>query len=308
MTVLKRAKALVWAFAFALMGSQGAAQVCQTLVEIERLETIVRIELENVTMSGSDTALRRIIDRLAVRAFDVSEFETPEPALDQAIDTYAINIVDIYSQLSTFGPMHSARRLLGVAHENALHWMLTLGRGFCLPSAATPPPAGQPNHKPLRAQPPSSGRGLGMAPTLAAVAAMISALSFALYLLIRFARNRARQRVRFSCNMQVKVCDFQGEHVLRIIDISAIGAKLRLTPHIRLSESVTLQIGRKTVAARVVWQNSHYAGVMFRHVLSARRVRRMADGEITRPLPSGSKATGGAHEKGRRQHGPALKT
>ncbi|MEM7752213.1 MAG: PilZ domain-containing protein [Pseudomonadota bacterium] len=76
-----------------------------------------------------------------------------------------------------------------------------------------------------------------------------------------------RERRR-ATKFDVILEDEQGQHRATIVDVSHIGARLRLDePVLATQNEVALGVRGKTYPARIIWSRNNHAGVAFKDML-----------------------------------------
>ncbi|WP_281982995.1 PilZ domain-containing protein [Thalassorhabdomicrobium marinisediminis] len=281
-TALKRLAGAVW---LAVMAGPAAAQMCAVMYEVERLEAVLMVAPEATPDADPARTVAATIGQLVRRTRDLSAFVTRDAAFNRAVAAYATDVARIHGRQPAVGVQITARALAAPAHHALLRRMMTLGTPICTAASDPAPPTEDAVDTSTQAGAMSALRGLGGAGAVTRVALLLSAVLALVAVLLRAARNRALQKVRFSCNVPAMVEDDGGVQRLQLIDISAVGAKLRLSGDRPLLDHIFVTLGRRTVAARVAWQNSHYAGLVFRRTLPARQVRQISNGEVERRAP-----------------------
>lgn len=90
-------------------------------------------------------------------------------------------------------------------------------------------------------------------------------------LINRHLRRQRRRERRHACALDILLDGGRGPETARVVDLSCLGAKLRLTqtpPDI--GEKRVLHLSGRACTGRVVWANTHFAGINFDRPLSIR--------------------------------------
>ncbi len=104
-------------------------------------------------------------------------------------------------------------------------------------------------------------------------------------------RKRKRQAQRHAVNLPARIRSGTAETGTRLIDISRLGAKLRLDPEFEPAglKGVTILLGDRRIGATAKWRNRHYVGVQFLRPLPDDAVAPI----LTLPEPEGGVAPPG---------------
>lgn len=104
--------------------------------------------------------------------------------------------------------------------------------------------------------------------------------------LARRNRRRRRQARRHAVNLPARLRAGRSETETRLVDISRLGAKLRLDPEFEPGPlgAVIITLGDRRIGARARWRNRHYVGVQFLRPLPEDAVAPI----LTLPEPEGA--------------------
>ncbi len=104
------------------------------------------------------------------------------------------------------------------------------------------------------------------------------------YVIFKRVQTRRKRSVRHICFVDVDVTSTAGTFSTKMVDISAIGAKIRLPRGTKLPAQVTLLFNGATHSANFIWHNRHFAGLQFRRPLRGRLVRALASAKQKRSV------------------------
>ena len=111
----------------------------------------------------------------------------------------------------------------------------------------------------------------GLLSLLSAIAAVVVGAD----LLVR--RRDRRESLRFSCYISGAMQGHLYCEATEVLDISRTGCKLRLHDRLAPERPLTLFLGHRTIRARAIWSNTHYAGLKFDERLTAAQLRDILD-------------------------------
>lgn len=114
-------------------------------------------------------------------------------------------------------------------------------------------------------------RAGGLLALLSAIAAVVAGADL-------FVRSRDRRdSIRFNCYISGAMQGHLYCEATEVLDISRTGCKLRLHDRLAPERPLTLFLGHRTIRARAIWSNAHYAGLKFDERLTAAQLRDILD-------------------------------
>lgn len=102
----------------------------------------------------------------------------------------------------------------------------------------------------------------------------ITAISFWIWMRYGIMQRRA---ARYPCALPTIVFDGIQPVLGEMLDLSQVGAKLDIDMELRLKQKVKITCGSVTRKARVIWRNSHFAGVRFERALTEAEMRSLLE-------------------------------
>ena len=125
-----------------------------------------------------------------------------------------------------------------------------------------------------QAKPPVPQEDLTPAPRNGAIAIALL-LGMALFVLFAQILGKAlfeffdrRRSIRHRCLIQASLQTMEGRQPAVAVDVSRLGANLRLSSEVALQNRCTLALGGLDIACRVTWSNQFFAGVAFSETIA----------------------------------------
>lgn len=237
------------------------AQECGILFAAQNLEAQINNMREDVPRGDPGTQLQPMLTQLFTGAANLDENDFTDPDLAFSVRQYQISIADI-SHSDFERPVAVAHLLRGSRHRVLLRRMMILARDIC---------DGQPQQQAEFGKPSATKINWGIASVLGFLFA--AAVGVLLYLTLLRARKRKLQLRRHYCKLPVAVELGQNHFSSEIVDISALGAKIKKLDAGDLKGKTTVTFGDHRLTATVKWQNAHFFGVEFEKALRLRQVR-----------------------------------
>lgn len=262
---------------FCLTASAGAAtaQVCDLITRAQELETELLADM------GTRPYNVRTLAALNLNARAMSGYYIPDPRLAEAVSRYVANVGAMRNDPAAHADP---------AHLGLLSYLDVASQAVCTLPTILP----EPRVERTNADDPSGAHawlvGADLRGSIPTIGFLISVLGFSALIIKELLRHRQARLTRHHCLVDVDVTSDDAAFPTKMVDISAMGAKIRLPDKATLGRHITLIFDGKSYLSRLAWQNDHFAGVRFKRPLAARQVRHLSRGiqrEATL-LPRGS--------------------
>jgi len=109
------------------------------------------------------------------------------------------------------------------------------------------------------------------------VIATVSLLALAAIFTLLDRREKLKKRrwKRHACSLECVTRCADGFHLAQVVDISQVGAKLRIDCTCQPGERIDIGLSGTEYAAKVIWHNSNFAGIAFRRRISLAQLRKL---------------------------------
>jgi hypothetical protein len=114
---------------------------------------------------------------------------------------------------------------------------------------------------------------IGEISVIATVALLVLAAIFTL--LDRREKIKKRRWKRFPCRLECVTRCGDGFHLAQVVDLSQVGAKLQIDCSCQPGDRLEIGLDGNSYAAKIIWQNSNFAGVVFRRRISVAQLRKL---------------------------------
>ncbi|WP_175566874.1 PilZ domain-containing protein [Rhodovulum sp. ES.010] len=212
------------------------------------------LDLARAVMQAESTSLTRVMGAV--------ELDQHLPTVTAYLVLLKARLIDLVDPASEPLPNRAAKR--DPRHPDAIRMGAFIGELACEADpdwTARPPKAETESELPEDARQDSvrdallaTGAALGAATTAAAIVALGAGL---------FTLLDRRRNIRHPCRMKTDLHTTCGQHAGVAVDISRKGAKLRVGEEIADHTRCVFEVGGLALPARVLWSNSHFAGISF---------------------------------------------
>ncbi|WP_375281141.1 PilZ domain-containing protein [Pseudooctadecabacter sp.] len=231
-------------------------------------------EIENRAAVGPSAQMDAALQQLAEGTETLNTYFPDNRALRAAIRDYTASVDQILSATDT-PPAVKRTQLAAPEPRRLLRQMLSASFSLCgshsyLMLSAPRPGASAPTDLT------TSGIRGGFSAWKAELSAYAALVIVTLIILggtFYLFRKRGRRAKRFMCNISASVQLGDTCFQTRVFDISAKGAKIKLPDYPIPSQEATMTVGGIKIAAKLTWQNGHFAGVVFQNPLVMSVVR-----------------------------------
>lgn len=106
---------------------------------------------------------------------------------------------------------------------------------------------------------------------------LLLSLAGAIFLLEKRERLKKRRWKRHACVLDCVVRCSEGFLLSQLVDISQVGAKVRLDCSCEPGEQIEIGLAGQQFSAKVIWHNSNYAGITFRRRISSSQLNKVLE-------------------------------
>ncbi|MCF2872226.1 hypothetical protein L0664_14215 [Octadecabacter sp. G9-8] len=251
------------------------ASVCSQIYDLERLEARAGLLIERLSSTQAAPNVQATLDDIfaRTRALQATSFRSQD--LITVVEDYAASITTIRQQRNFRSTVGTAELLTAPAHRRLLRRMVAISHDACT-FENTPTSATDDSQD-------TASRGFTNLPAITANVAIVGISVFSVviavvgYFAFHQMKLRKERRKRYLCNYTVAVTDGNRAPVdMQMLDVSAMGAKIRLIDSQHLMGTLKVKIGKRSLRAKVAWQNPHFVGLLFHRPLSLKFVKKLS--------------------------------
>lgn len=272
-------------FIVMLGSSPAAAQLCEILRTVEGNQRILALAVSNANRATTGPAVQNHLTRTINSAKVLTQLHIPDQPLRNAVTSFAAQMSAVSSIRSQLGPTAAITMMKTASYRRAENVLIVRSQSYCDrdTGAQVFNTAGQSIMWQVSGLPWKTG-----VPVALVLVMLMGALGYAFH---RILVRRDARRARYTCNVPVTVIFDTCRFNTRMIDISAIGAKIAIPEAETTCEYGTLIVDEKRFKFKRAWNNLHYAGLTFNPPLRLRTVKRWASSrQNRRKIKAGSGA------------------